>query len=257
MGIISDILNYASVRQTNAQNEALTREAWARDDNAVQRRKADLLAAGMNPILAAGDAAANSQPIQKQAPEFNSDPLGEVINMVGQGMSMANAIQDYRAQALAMEQAQGRYQMEQANHTFDMLKRLQDYQLGNYMLNKYYPALTKNYNAGASWYSAQAGNLSFDTGFKQDVKDTFGINLPNNMPTSVLLPIMYMQYLKSGAGHFLKNASDWGTGLPSVQDLSNSVESFIEKASKAVEKGMTGYDQFDQNFNKTRQGNRF
>lgn len=252
MGIISDLINYASVQQTNSRNEALTREAWARDDNAVQRRKADLLAAGINPILAAGDAAGNSQPIAKQAPEFKSDPLEDVVNMVGQGMSMANAIQDYKAQALAMEQAQGRYRMEQANHTMDMLKRLQDYQLGNFMLNKYYPALTSNYNAGASWYNAQAGNLSFDTGFKQDVKDTFGINIPNNTPTSVLLPIMYMQYLKNGAEHVFKNSA-----LHGVIDLSSSVESFIEKASKAIEKGMTGSEQYDQNFNRTRQGNKF
>lgn len=41
----------------NAKNEALMREAWAREDNSVQRRAADLKAAGINPLLAAGQAA--------------------------------------------------------------------------------------------------------------------------------------------------------------------------------------------------------
>lgn len=56
--------------QTNAKNEQLMREAWAREDNAVQRRVADLRKAGLSPTLAAGSAASASGPIQVRAPEL-------------------------------------------------------------------------------------------------------------------------------------------------------------------------------------------
>lgn len=43
-------------------------QTWAREDNAVQRRAADLAAAGMNPVLAAGGAAQTSAPIRSEVP---------------------------------------------------------------------------------------------------------------------------------------------------------------------------------------------
>lgn len=49
--------------ETNKQNEMLTREAWAREDNAVTRRVADLKKNGLSPTLAAGSAAQAQAPI--------------------------------------------------------------------------------------------------------------------------------------------------------------------------------------------------
>lgn len=68
-------MNWQSQKETNASNEALMRESWARDDTAVQRRKADLEAAGINPVLAAGQSASNSGPIRLEAPEVRGNPV--------------------------------------------------------------------------------------------------------------------------------------------------------------------------------------
>ena len=56
-------------RETNSQNEALMREAWARDDTARQRMVKDLEAAGLSKWLAAGASPMNSSPISLTAPQ--------------------------------------------------------------------------------------------------------------------------------------------------------------------------------------------
>ena len=62
-------------RETNAQNERLMREAWARDDNARQRMVADLEKAGLSKWLATGASPMTSSPISLSAPqnEYKAD----------------------------------------------------------------------------------------------------------------------------------------------------------------------------------------
>ena len=85
--------NLQATRETNAQNLALTHEAWARDDNAVQRRTADLRAAGMSPLLAAGSSAGNTNPATMSAPQFAAKryDYSQMMNGINQGIALAQS----------------------------------------------------------------------------------------------------------------------------------------------------------------------
>jgi len=97
-GLAAAGINYASQQSANtsnqkmqasanASNERLTREAWERDDTAVQRRAMDLAEAGLSPHLAAGSAADTSGPInvhqasRDTAPQI-SNPLAGVADTI-------------------------------------------------------------------------------------------------------------------------------------------------------------------------------
>jgi len=73
--------NFASTMITNAQNMALQRTQWQREDNSMQRRMADLSAAGMNPVLAAGGSGSpTSITAHMQAPELPMDMVSNAVS---------------------------------------------------------------------------------------------------------------------------------------------------------------------------------
>jgi hypothetical protein len=71
-GIVNSGLNIANwFRQDDWQ-----KRTWRREDNAIQRRVADLKAAGLSPVLAAGSAAASGAPLNTRAPDTKIDLTG-------------------------------------------------------------------------------------------------------------------------------------------------------------------------------------
>lgn len=64
-----DQMNFGLQKEAFDWQKSAQYTTWAREDSAVRRRMADLKAAGINPILAAGQSAASSAPVKLGAPQ--------------------------------------------------------------------------------------------------------------------------------------------------------------------------------------------
>ena len=88
--------NIAMQQETNALNEKLMREGWARDDTARQRMVKDLESAGLSKWLATGASPMSSSPVSMGAPQVS--PLHNDYKADYGKMIEAN---NYRADALS------------------------------------------------------------------------------------------------------------------------------------------------------------
>lgn len=96
----------------------LTKEQMEREDTAVQRRVADLKAAGLHPSLAAGSAASTATYIGAKSP-MTQDILGNAIQneLVKNNIAMSNTQRQINEQKLKQEKVITNY-MEQHNKPF-------------------------------------------------------------------------------------------------------------------------------------------
>jgi len=75
--------------KVNEKNEELMREAWARDDTAIQRQAADMEAAGLSKTLAAGGGAASSNAIKLEPLEASHNVAGQAMDAMMAKKSIA------------------------------------------------------------------------------------------------------------------------------------------------------------------------
>lgn len=81
---------YGQQQQAQAWNQYVQQQSWAREDTAVQRRVADLKAAGLSPVLAAGSAA-ESGPVVQSASAQQQDTGRNGVDAAAAVMQMLKA----------------------------------------------------------------------------------------------------------------------------------------------------------------------
>lgn len=105
IGAVGSVANFGLQASQNRWQRGMQEEAWDREDKAVQRRVADLKAAGLSPVLAAGQGASSSNPISIQAPQIDTSSIDNATQRFTAAAQAELALQQQKAQ-IAQTEAQ-------------------------------------------------------------------------------------------------------------------------------------------------------
>lgn len=118
------IANLAMAQRSYDTQMALNTMERERQDNAIQRRKADIIAAGYNPNLVNPQAAVTSGQHVGSTPVMES-PLGPQLQQLQlQKITNDVALSNIQKQTALIEQAVKMYEMKTKEHDFNILDKL-------------------------------------------------------------------------------------------------------------------------------------
>lgn len=227
-----DIFNQDRINNLNwDRNMELQRMTWAREDNAVQRRVADLKAAGLSPVLAAGSAANTSQPIASSAQSHDwtgGNPILEALGAIQQkaDISKTNADTDLTKFMQSTEKWKQDLMSAQVNKTMAETLNLNKQ---NDIFDLDYMSKINLRNKQAENYIRNSELLKAQTVYKQTELDSLKTNIDilkiqrdiQNMNRSMFTFDKINQYAPSGMlGNIFKTANSLTGG---VQSMLNSL----------------------------------
>lgn len=141
--------------------KSMQKQAWEREDNATQRRVADMKAAGLSPTLAAGSAAQASAPIQTHAPQYGGPSMQDkALNYLSHAKMKADVATSVAQQQITEAKAR---------------EAIHDAQI-----NTSTPGITSDQNKGPLGYIKAIGGLVNSNAFKGALNEMFTFNPPKN-----------------------------------------------------------------------------